>query len=176
MTLSIAALGVLLGALSLGWQVRTFALSGGRVKVELRVGAAHGSGSHMVTGPIRPATRGQAEALQSQGYVRPVVAVQVRNVGRLAVTVSGWSLVTSPGGTAFSPVGQSMGPPLPHRLEAGAEETWAVETAPIMAMIHATASVLKIPAEQMTVRGRISLGDGRNVETREGLSGGTAEF
>ena len=168
-TLAIAVLGVTLGALSLGWQVASFLLAGGRVKVELQIGAVHGSGSAMVTGPVRTTTAGQAEALRSQGYTRPVAAVQVHNVGRLPVTVTDWSLVASPSGIAFQPVGQSIGPPLPHRLEAGAMERWAVDLAPVAALRAAAAAALKIPAERIEVHGRVALGDGRTTETRDAL-------
>jgi len=168
-TLVIAVAGVTLAALSLGWQAATFVLTGGRVKVELRVGAMHGTASHMVTQSVSSGLP-DPERLQADGYTRPVVAVQVRNVGRMAVTVEDWSLFTSPGSRiALQPVGQSIGPPLPHRLEAGATGTWAVELAPVRAMRAATVAALKVPEERIKIRGKVGLGDGRTVETREAL-------
>jgi hypothetical protein len=94
-TLLIAVAGVGLAALSLGWQAATFVFTGGRVKIELRVDAMYGTGSHMVTSPVSSGPP-DPEQLRAEGYTRPVVAVQVRNVGHMAVTVEDWSLFTSP--------------------------------------------------------------------------------
>lgn len=167
-TLAIAVLGVLLSALSLGWQAATFVLTGGRVRAELRAGGIDPGGG-MVTGPAKDMSLRQANELKAQGFTRPVVAVQVRNVGRLPVVITGWSLVTEPGGVGFHPMADSIGPPLDHRLEAGAPAIWAVDGGAAQRLVRVTAEALNVPPDRIRLRGRVSLGTGRNVDTRETL-------
>jgi hypothetical protein len=123
----------------------------------------------LVTIPPRSLTKDSAKTFQSQGLTQLVVAVQVRNVGRLPVTVSSWSLKTMPGGIAVQPVGQSIGPPLPHRLEGGESETWAMDRSGLMGVVATTASVLKIPVDRIGIRGEVTLGDGRTVRAKGSL-------
>lgn len=78
-----------------GWPAATFFLTGGRVKVELRIGAMHHAGTGMVTSPVGSARPEDAVKLAQQGYTRPIVAVRVRNIGRLPVIVTGWSIGAS---------------------------------------------------------------------------------
>jgi hypothetical protein len=127
-------IGIILSSLSLGWQAATFALTGGRIKVSLRIGGMNASG--MLTMPIDSVRENSLEQVASQGYGRLVVAVQVANVGRLPVTVARWSL-QHPEGIGLSPIGASVGPPLPHRLEVGQSETWALDLSEAMRFVAA---------------------------------------
>jgi len=77
-TLIIAALGVLLGALSLGWQAATYVLTGGRVKIALKVGAIADSGTGMALMPGAEATPDKLASLGQQGFSRPVIAVSAQ--------------------------------------------------------------------------------------------------
>jgi hypothetical protein len=130
--LAAAVLGVVLGALSLGWQAATYVLTGGRIKVSLRVGAMGPGG--MVTTKPADLSPGWLEPLAEQGYGRPVVSVRVANVGRQPVTVARWGLKSRAGASLY-PMADSIGPPLPHRLDTGESASWAVD----MAQVHAFA-------------------------------------
>jgi hypothetical protein len=135
--------GVVLASLSLGWQAAQHVLTGGRVRVGLRLGAL-GNDGIMVTAAPRDFREGWREQLAEQGYRRPIVAVRVANVGRLPVTVARWG-VRSRLGMSMQPARDSIGPPLPHRLEVGESETWAVDMAPVDAFIRATREVFGRP-------------------------------
>ena len=132
--------------------------------VELLLGATGGAG--LVTIPIASVTKDTPPMLQSQGFTHPIAAVRVRNVGRLRVRITAWSLTTTKGGISLSPISLSIGPPLPHWLEAGDTELWAADLAAVHALMHTTASVLKIPLERMGVRATVDLGSGRTVKAR----------
>jgi len=166
-TFLIAVLGLLLGALSLGWQLASFILTGGRVKAELRPGGV--SGRMIITIPARTVTRDSAKQLMSQGVTQLVVAVQVRNVGRLPVTITSWSLITVPGGVTAQPVASSIGPALPHRLAAGETETWAMDRGELLGFLAATATMLTIPVERMRIRAEVGLGTGQTVRAKGSL-------
>src|SRR5215471_18795961 len=78
--------------------------------------------------------RGTAmQRLAAQGYTQPIIAVEVRNVGRMAVTVQRWSIKHTRG-VSFAPFGAQIGPELPYRLEPGAAETWAVAAEPVLSL------------------------------------------
>jgi hypothetical protein len=98
-------------------------MSGGRVKVELRVGGMNPAG-YMTSNisALKPAWFAQ---LAENGFMQPIIAVQVTNHGRLSVYVSRWGIETE-GGT-FTPLGDSIGPKLPYKLEAQQEVTWAMD-------------------------------------------------
>lgn len=161
-TLVIAILGVIMSALSLGWQGAAFVLSGGRVSAELRVGALHATRSGLVHGAPSAATAGWADHHGKQGYVHPVIAVLVRNRGRLPVTVTQWGVVGS-GGLSYRPLGNSVGPALPYRLEAGSSELWAVELEYLLPLAEG------FTEEQRVVRASVELGDGKSHVTKESV-------
>src|SRR5436190_18529957 len=96
-TLVVAAFGVFLGALSLGWLMANHLLLASRVDVELRVGAMPPAGMRLISGPLRSMTAASMVRLAQLGYTRPVVAVRVRNVGRAPATVMQWSMVDHTG-------------------------------------------------------------------------------
>jgi hypothetical protein len=138
-SLVVGICGVVLASLSLGWQAAIYVLTGGRVKVKLRVGGLGRGG--MATAPPNSLTASWWENLASQGFQRPIVAVTVANVGRQPVTVVRWGLVSGLG-TSLYPMADSIGPPLPHRLDVGESETWAVDLAAVDAFIGATRETL----------------------------------
>jgi hypothetical protein len=119
-SLVVGICGVVLASLSLGWQAATYVLTGGRVKVGLRVGGLGNGG--MITAPSNSLSANWWEQLASQGYRRPTVAVTVANVGRQPVTVARWGLKSGLGVSLY-PAADSIGPPLPYRLEVGASQT-----------------------------------------------------
>jgi hypothetical protein len=133
--------GVVLASLSLGWQAANYVLTGGRVKVRLRVG---GLGNGGWSPRPRIASGRTGGNLASQGFPQPIVAVMVANVGRQPVTVARWGLRSGLGMSLY-PAADSIGPRLPHRLEVGESETWAVDLAPVHAFIQATRETLEKP-------------------------------
>lgn len=160
-TLGIASLGVLLGAASLGWQAATHVLTGGRVKTTLKVGALADSGQGMVLTPADRVTPDTLQRAAAQGYSQPIIAVEVRNVGRLAVTVSRWSIKSSHG-VSYIPIGESLGPTLPHRLDAGESATWALDLGAAIQLAKTSTEVLSKNGKPAHIRGVVELADGRS--------------
>lgn len=155
-SLVLGIVGAVLASLSLGWQAANYVLTGGRVKVVLRVGGRSDGG--MITMPTERFTEESPKLLASQGFPQPVVAVKVANVGRQPVTVAGWGLVSGLG-TSLYPATDSIGPPFPHRLEVGESATWAVDMHTVNDFIQATKATLAeqqvAPARPNTLLGRI---------------------
>lgn len=168
--LVIGLIGLVLSAASITWQAATFVLSGGRVKVDLRLGAMHHTGAGMVHGPVSDQVSPEINA--RQGYTHPIIGVRVRSVGRLPVTVTEWSIFETHKGMSFNPIGSSIGPTLPYRMEAGSSEVWTVDAESIRGLIEVCAEHYDIPLSQIAVKGRVTLGDGRTYETADSLRGG----
>lgn len=180
-TLVLAVVGLALSMLSLGWQAATFVLSGGRANVELLLGAVRSGGGGFVTMSVQNPAREWAVSLKDQGYTHPVVAVRVRNVGRLPLTVERWSIVAllrkrevdgqlavavlnlltkrQEGPAMVYPGPSVVGPPFPHRLEAGASEIWAADLADAEALLSGTKGVFSVAA-------KVALGDGRSYRSK----------
>ena len=175
--------GVVLASLSLGWQAAQHVLTGGRVKVVLGMGGLGNGG--MVTARPDSLREGWWEQLAAQGYRRPIVAVTVANVGRLPVTVARWGLKSGLGMSMY-PAADSIGLPLPHRLEVGESQTWAVDMRAVEAFISATREVLgrsqaetgrprtmigavqaEMAGQREAAMGVVELADGRTKRSRE---------
>ncbi|HZT07743.1 MAG TPA: hypothetical protein VFC51_11980 [Chloroflexota bacterium] len=164
-TLAIAVLSLMLAGLSLGWQAATFFLEGGRVKATFKPGLV-GNGMVITLEAEKFSDDNMRAVMGRQGYGRPVAAIDVRSVGRLPVTIASWKIVTNPGGTALQPVGELIGPALPHRLEAGESQIWAVDYKAVQALVAATSSVVKLDTTTVRVSSTVGLGDGRTVRAR----------
>jgi hypothetical protein len=156
--LAVAIVGVALAALSLGWQAATFALTGSRVKAELRHGA--GGMTNMVTG-LPGAV--DLNRMRSQGLTTELIGVEVFNRGRLSVSVTAWRVKM--GKVAVGAVGQAIGPDLPHRLEPGASATWVIPMQPVRAAVATSAEVLHTPNPDK-VWVQLDLGTGRQVKAK----------
>lgn len=165
-TLVVAMIALVLSASTLTWQIVQFLLGGARVSAELHFGAHDGGG--VVHGPADKPL--QWDRLTGQGYTERLLGVQVRNRGRLAVSVTAWSVVLD-NGAAYSHgdwhINQKY--PLPFRLEPGAEAVWFCPLEPVVAM-GATFQKSNRPAG--TVQAQAGLGTGRTVKSRNGLSVG----
>ena len=168
-TLGIAALGVVLGAASLGWQAATYFLTGGRIKTTLKVGAL--SGAALVSLPANKVTPDALQQMASQAG-RPVIAVEVRNVGRLPVTVARWSIKSSLG-ISFVPMADSIGPALEHRLDIGESATWAVDLMNAFTLAESSLEVLGKGEKWTRITGVVELADGRTYETPEAFTTGS---
>lgn len=110
-TLGIAAVGAVTGIAALGATWAQFMLSGARVRV----------------------TTGTAMPVATQEFL---LYVAVENVGRMPTTVHGLSLDLPnnqhvPLGMEISR-GRGIGPPLPHRMEPGEEQSWYFEVEPML--------------------------------------------
>lgn len=160
-TLIIAVLGVLLSALSLGWQRATFVLSGGRVKVHLIIGAMHPSGSGLMS--ITDVEKTPAHELPQRiaefrrhGYTRPVIGVEVINIGRMPVTIAKWEVATT-AKVSLRPMAGSVGPSLPFELGAGKSETWLADLSEVLTAVDTGAEVFKLDRASVTVKGVVTL-------------------
>jgi hypothetical protein len=162
-TLVVAILALVISVSSLTWQIVLYLLGGSRVRTELRIGALGPSGA--VHGP--PESQVNPALLAEQGYNEPIIGVQVRNVGRLAVSVTKWDVAFDNGG-AFSQPGWHVNDayPLPYRLEPGGEAVWFCPAAPVHATIKAFASSSH-PVR--FVRARVGLGTGKSVTSKNSM-------
>jgi hypothetical protein len=154
-TLLIAVAGLTLAAASLAWQAATFALTGSRVKANIERGALGGGG--LVTSPPDKWTANNSAVMAAQGFSHEVVAVAVRNVGRLPATVQKFS-VHLDNGTSFIPIQTT--PPLPYRLDAGGSEKWWVDAADVRALIAAGRLA------RAKVHIEVALGTGKTIKTK----------
>ncbi|HKS44988.1 MAG TPA: hypothetical protein VJT49_07690 [Amycolatopsis sp.] len=184
-----SVIALILSALSLGWQAASYAMTGGRVNVELRVGETDQTGSNLVTTPAGPDLNA-ADWLQTYANEgrsgRPVIAVRVHPKGRMPVTVERWSLVImqdNPPQTLFGPlllllmprelseldIGHgSHGPPFPHRFEAGSHsEMWVVDGE--LASWFVAPEKERLDRRWLPIAAKVELGDGRTVRTRQRL-------
>jgi hypothetical protein len=160
-TLVVAIIGVVLALASLVWQAATFVLSGSRVKVELHRGMTRrqpAQGIARALGPPEP-TPSELGGLRAQGFEDEVAGVDVRNVGRLAVSVEEVTLFADDG-WGFAVLADPENQTLPHRLEPGAAATWHI---PIEGLQRLVESDGKTRSLSMHVK----LGTGQTVRTKE---------
>jgi hypothetical protein len=163
-TMVTAIAGVTLASLSLGWQAATYHLTGGRAKVTLLVGAMGRGG--MFTAEPHKLGSDVFDRMAEQGYRRPIVAVRVANVGRQPITVDRWSLKIKKGLT-LTPVGELIGAPMPHRLEVGQSETWAMDYGRFADAIKANREALGLKRQYYVAS--VDLADGRTATSGNGL-------
>lgn len=162
-TLSMAVLGLLLSAISLGWQVASHFLTAGRVRCELWVGRS-GSGSFQ-SGPGYNLTSSPAhidhaytsytpEADRTE-YPHEVLIIKVSNVGRTPVTVTWpsayfkrnaiWGIGTSPLGFEMTGSYYMLGP--------GETRDWVMPLWPAVLKFRA-----QHPDTPVVIRAHIGLG------------------
>jgi hypothetical protein len=164
---ALAIVSLLVAALSLGWQVASWALSGRRVKVRLLHGVEGRGG--FATGLVkRDGSPRRLDSLRAQGWNgREVLAIEVINVGRSPVTVTSYSVLAVGTGAAYKPVGDAIGPILPYRLEPGESETWYSDMNDARALIHALASINKRASKVLMT---VTLGTQTERKTRRTLT------
>jgi hypothetical protein len=160
-TLVIAVVGLALAAASLAWQTATFALTGSRVRADILRGAIGRGG--LVSSPPEKWNANSPAALAAQGFTEPVVAVEVRNVGRMAVSVQKVTAYLD-NGIGFSPTQTET--PLPFRLEPGSSEKWWVEAAVLHAAIVASRHAGIGGSDHPRVHVAVGLGTGKVVKTK----------
>lgn len=140
-------------------------LAGARVRTELHVGAIGADGA--VHGPVD--ARIDFTQLAKQGFNEPVFAVQVRNTGRLSVSVTKWDVAFDNGGGCYfhRPSWRvNDDRPLPYRLEPGDEAVWYCPAAPVLVAADAFASIGK-PVRLLWAR--VGLGTGKSVTSKNSM-------
>ena len=161
--LVIASISLLVAGLSLGWQIAQWLLSAGRPKAKLLHGVQGRGG--LATGPVEKSGEPRNfESLREQGFNGPeIIGVQVTNHGRAPVTVDRIALCTRGGTMRFMPQGELIGPQMPHRLEAGTNESWYVDADLTNSLVAASRNALDehISGVYMTV----ALGTGKSITT-----------
>jgi hypothetical protein len=127
----------MLSLASLVWQAATWVLSGSRVRIALRRGGlrrdAHGTAR--LSGPLQP-TEGDYAVMRDQGFTDEVLIVDVRNVGRMPVSVDTITINTEDG-WGFGRLADPENPELPHRLEPGSKQTWHVDLEALQQLVDA---------------------------------------
>jgi len=94
-----------------------------------------GAGGELVSGPPRADWR--SVDLATQGFTYPVVAVEIRNKGRLPTTVTG-AAVRYSNGIQLTGTAPPAGDPLPQRLEAHSTFTYLIDGGLVGQGIRAT--------------------------------------
>jgi hypothetical protein len=158
--LVIAVVGLALSVASIVWQAAQYLLTGGRVRLELLRGAM---GRGLIT-TNRP-DRWDGGAMAAQGFTAEILAVRVRNVGRLPVVVEGVSVAID-GGTKVGQTSQGASPNLPHRLEGGSSELFFLPFNLVKQAALATIAMRKRGEASIGARMVVELGDGRAKYTR----------
>lgn len=164
--LAIAILGLFVAALSFGWQIATWALSGRRVDVRLLHGV-EGRGGFAVGEVGRDRAPLNLNSMRAQGWNGPeVIGIEVINVGRAPVSIRSYSVQAVRGGMAYLPHGDARGPALPFRLEAGESATWYSDMDDARALVHSLSSIGKTATH---VRMVANLGTKQERRTRRTL-------
>lgn len=158
--------GLVLAVASLVWQFATFRLNGPRIRTTLRIGTV---GAGLTTTPVRPGWQQSLVQLVEQGAGQPVVAVEVRNVGRAASTIIGYQAQLDNGMTYMLTSAPLGGVTLPHRLEAEDQVTFWMPYEDCVRFMHGSRMTSR-PGRALTMR--VQLGSGRSVETKEKLAAG----
>lgn len=161
--LVVAILALVISTASLTWQIVQFLLGASRPQVDLKIGAMSESGA--LTAPVEGF---RLDQLMRQGYTTPLLAVEVRNRGRLAVSVTNWTIAFDNGASYTQP----SWPPndrvaLPYRLEPGAEATFLCPLAEVDVAAHALQSLSKPPT---SCRASASFGTGRTLRSKTRLA------
>jgi len=142
--------GLALFVFGLGWQVIEWGLID-LVKVELLAAASdHG---RLVAGPLKNFNE---RSLGRHGFCQLFFVVRAKNVGRKAVDILRWKILTSRG-WGYSLDAFHLNPKLPHRLEPGAAVHFYV---PMEQVIAASYAAYVLRGLVTHVCGSIRLGTG----------------
>jgi hypothetical protein len=132
---SMAITSLIISGANLTWQLIAWWIAcrfgGHRVKVDLLAGAAGHGG--VAAGPLKSFN---ADRLTSQGFKELLFVIRARNIGRLPVDLTYWSLSTRQG-LAYVCTEFHRNPILPYRLESGSEVHFQVPMEHIVRFVHA---------------------------------------
>lgn len=159
--LLIAIVSLLVAAMSLGWQIASLALRGRRAKV-LLIQGVEGRGGVMTAPVNRNGAPSRVDTMRSQGWDGPeILAIEVVNIGRAKLTVTGYSIRAVGTGMSFSLVGDGVkGRVLPFRLEPGEAQTWYAEMQDVRALVRSAAAIGK-SATRVNMSVRLGTGQER---------------
>ncbi|NYJ07039.1 hypothetical protein [Petropleomorpha daqingensis] len=161
-TFIIALLALVISTASLTWQVVQFILGASRPRVGLMIGGMNANGA--VTAPVKGF---RLEQLVRQGCSTPILAVQVQNRGRLAVSVTNWSISFDNKASYTLPSWQPNDRvSLPCRLEPGAEVTFLCPLDEVDAASRLLQASSKPPK---WCQASASFGSGKTVRSRTHL-------
>lgn len=155
-TIIVSISSLVLSVIALTWQFVAWRFNGSVVNVELLAGAAGRGG--VASGKIETFVPGR---LVEQGFHELLFIVRARNVGRMPVDVTHWS-VAMPSGFSYTLPDFHLNRTLPYRLEAGSVVDFYAPMGDVYKVVHAmhTSGVLsRVHANQ--VRGVVSLATGR---------------
>ena len=142
--------GLALFAFGVGWQVIEWGLID-LVKVDLLAGAS--DREHVVTGPLKSFNE---YGLRRRGFYELLFVVRARNVGRKAVHIHRWKILTTKG-WGYSLDEFHLNPKLPHRLEPGSDVHFYVPMEQVLAASYA-AFVLRGLVNQICATVRLGSG------------------
>lgn len=159
----VAALGLLVAALALGWQIAAWLYDGRRVRVSLVHGAI--SSSLAVTGKVeRDRQPRDLSSSYIPGFVgREVIGIAVTNVGRAPVRIDRCTVVPRIGALSFTAHGNIVGPDLPYRLPPGETETWFVDATDVRALITSNAGTNRRASRDVAMTVVLGTGDSRRT-------------
>jgi hypothetical protein len=152
-TTVLAALGVVLALASLAWQAWSFVASGSRVKVYIRNGMSNGLAAMTVPSEVTPAA---LNMLQQQGFTEPIIAVQVRNLGRSPTSVTKVGVRYDNGAVFTLTNGRPGNADVPHRLDGESEKTWFFPANDIGAYAKGMNKMFSTPAT--SIQGLVDVG------------------
>jgi len=163
--LIVSAVGLLLAALSFGWQIASWVFDGRRVRVRLLHGAVGPAGS--ATGKVGKDRRPKdMKSLVAEGFDRQeVIGIAVTNVGRAPVRIDRYGVHLAEGGFSFYPIGDAIGPILPFRLAPGETETWLADANDARRLITTTRAIGKKASNDVFMQ--VELGTGDHRRTRQ---------
>ena len=162
--LTVSIISLIVSAGSLGWNVSQFLLGGARPKAQTLAGARVASGLVTWSPSDDHVQHMRILAAQGMGPV-PVIAVRVVNYGRAPMRVMRWSVNGIGGGATATPLGESIGPSLPHDLPAGSSEIWAVDLHWIMSVAETSSEVLGAGTKELRVS--VETGTGKALKARK---------
>jgi hypothetical protein len=158
--LGIAVGALLLALVALAWHAAVFLLSGPRVGVAMKIGFLSTAGTVVSWAPGKGSDENIPE-LRKHGFDYPVVTAELRNKGRMPVSVTRVEVVYS-NGIALTGLEPVVGEGLPFRLEAHSEFTYVLPGEEVARGVQATVGI----GGSDRVRLRVSLGNGKTLRTR----------
>lgn len=163
-TLIISIISLVLSVTAVTWQFVTWKFSGSVVRVELLAGAAGRGG--IVSGKIETFKPSQ---LLEQGFQEFLFVIRARNIGRLAVDVTSWS-VSMPSGFSYTLPGFHLNSEVPYRLNAGTVVDFYVPMRDIYAAVQAAREsgiLRKTHGDRIAGRVSLATGEERESDTHE---------
>lgn len=160
-TLIVAIVALAVSSFSFAWQLAQYALTGARVRLEMVVGASDGQTVvHQSAGKAFDWNR-----MAAQGFTAPVVGMTIRNRGRLPISITSWAFPFETGpSVGLIGLGRlNPGKTLPHRLDAGAAETWFADAGDFSRAAAAWRSIGKEPGRLFAT---VDLATGKSVRSK----------